>query len=245
MIFLDKPMYKPEFLDKLNDDFLYMHYRKIRYSDYPNLRYIICPCTGVDYIDFEHCEKNNIKVIYLDDKDWLFENVWATAEHIVYLMLRTLKRSMSREWDYNSELRGKVVGIIGYGRIGRQIKKLLYVFGVDIRVYDNKFGSFPLNYLFETCDIITIHVPLTDYTRNLVTYNMWNKFKNKGGILINVSRQEIVEGFDGDFERVIFGKGVGYKEIKTPHMAGYTEESRTRTDEYVFNKLKGELCEQK
>jgi len=222
MIFLDRPSIEFNF----PDDVLYMHYRKVEIPK--GIKYLVTPCSGTDHIDFGYCKNNNIKVIYLDDKKWLYENVYATAEHTVYLMLRALKHRKKRSEGYNRELRGKVVGIIGFGRIGQQVSHILKGFGCTIMSSDNGIEN-----LFYECDIITVHVPLTDETRGLIKINLLSDFLKSGGVFVNVSRPEIVEDCHGDFESVISSD---YGHI-TNHMAGFTKESRIKTDEYVRERL--------
>jgi phosphoglycerate dehydrogenase-like enzyme len=234
MIYLDEPTFKPDIDAKA----LYIHYRKVDLTQY-DIDYLVCPCTGTDHIDFEYCKKNNIKVIHLDDKDWLYENIWATAEHTLYLMLCALKSNTDRQEGYNRELRGKKVGIIGYGRIGKQIDQMLTSLGCHTIINDKTIDcSISFDVMFRECDIITIHVPLTEETEGLITKELWKPFLENGNILVNVSRPQIIEGmFTGDFESVESGDII----FTTCHMAGYTYESRVKTDTYVFDKLRKEV----
>jgi D-3-phosphoglycerate dehydrogenase len=202
-------------------------------TDFPNVKTIVTPCTGVDHVDFNYCKVHGIDVIYLDNKQWLHDNVWATAEHTLYLMLSALKCHKTRN-NYNRDLRGKMVGIIGYGRIGQQVKKLVTAFGAN--VFKCEEGQC-IETVFRKSDIVTVHVPLTDETRGLISEETVKEFIQNGGIFINVSRQQIVEGFEGDIELALYRGG----KITTNHMAGYTLECRQKTDKYVLDKLRIKL----
>lgn len=233
---LDYPSFNPGIK---NDTVLYCHYREIPKECLQGIKYLVTPCSGTDHIDFEYCLENGIEVIYLDDKEWLYKNVHATAEHTMFLMLAGLKMHTKRESGYNSELYRKSVGIIGYGRIGQQVKRLVEAFGAQVETFD-KDSIAGIDDIFEVSDIITIHIPYNQDTKTLIKRSVVQKFIGGGGMIVNVSRSKLIPG---DFEKygdveIVRSKG---KLFCTNHMAGFTKESRMMTDYHVFEKLKGRL----
>src|SRR5437868_10484527 len=98
------------------------------------------------------------------------------------------------------ELRGKTLGIIGYGNIGSQVSVLAEALGMKVIFYDvetklplgNAEDAKSLKELLGRADVITLHVPETSQTKNLINKNNLKYFK-KGSILINYARGEVVD----------------------------------------------------
>lgn len=98
------------------------------------------------------------------------------------------------------ELRGKTLGIIGYGNIGSQVSVLAEALGMKVLFYDietklplgNAEDAKTLKELLGRSDVITLHVPETPLTKNLINKNNLKNFK-KGAILINYARGEVVD----------------------------------------------------
>jgi D-3-phosphoglycerate dehydrogenase len=163
---------------------------------------------GVDNIDVEAATKKGVVVINAPDG-----NTISTAEH-TFAMIASLVRHIpqanvsvkSREWKRSAfigtELNGKNLGIIGFGRIGSELSKRARAFGMTIYVYDpflaknraEKLGVniCSLDELLSVSDIITVHTPLTNETRGLL--NLENLAKTKKGVyLINCARGGIID----------------------------------------------------
>jgi hypothetical protein len=113
----------------------------------PRLKVIVSPTTGLDHIDVGAASYRNIDVLSLSGETAFLQTVWATAEHTLALMLAIMRKvhpaanyTASGGWrrdDYvGEELHGKTVGIVGYGRIGQMVRKLLSPFGCTILVKD-------------------------------------------------------------------------------------------------------------
>jgi D-3-phosphoglycerate dehydrogenase len=165
------------------------------------------------------------------------------------------------------ELRGKIIGIVGYGNIGTQVSVLAEAFGMKVLFYDvitklplgNAVPCKSLKELTSQADIITLHVPDLPSTKNLISRQALKNFK-PGSILINYARGEVVD-LDAlrtaILEKQISGAAIDvYPQepekngdtfetplqglpnvILTPHIGGSTEEAQFNIGEDVSNKL--------
>jgi len=175
------------------------------------LRVIVTPTTGLNHIDLEMAEKRNIQILCLRGHVDFLKDIRATAEHTIALMLALQRNIPSAVNDVNiggwnrdrhkgSELFGKTVGIIGYGRVGRIVAKYLRAFDTNILVADPYIdpNNFPgvkfttLAELFSQSDLVSVHVDLRKDTNNLIGTDEL-KLLNTDAVLINTSRGEIVD----------------------------------------------------
>lgn len=237
----------------------------------PNLKYVIRAGEGTDNIDKSYCQAKGIKVSNTPGA-----NNNSAAEHAIALMLTTLRKtawahnSMANgEWEKSKftgfELTNKKIGIIGFGRIGQLVAKRLQGFEPSILFYDPFITESPISYatkcddlatIFKTCDIITIHLPLTDKTKNLITKDLLDLMPQTS-ILINAARGKIVNEQDLYAtlkEGKILGAGFDVFEeeplsttsplrtlpniVLTPHLGGSTEEAQFRVGEMAVHQLK-------
>ena len=173
-----------------------------------NLKVIATGTTGVNHIDVDYAKKKGIEVISLQGA-----NTIATAEHTFALLLSLVRNIpaahsslLSGKWGraafIGTELYGKTLGIVGFGRIGRDIAQLAQHFGIRIFAYDpyvpeavfakckvTRITS--LDEIFSQADIITIHVLLTEETKGLISKRTLALMKHNA-VLINCSRGEII-----------------------------------------------------
>ncbi|MGC9149432.1 MAG: 2-hydroxyacid dehydrogenase [Sulfolobales archaeon] len=173
------------------------------------VRLIQQPSTGYDHIDIEACGRRGIPVANIGGA-----NSVSVAEHTIMLALMLLKRAVYAHnklveglWTQSElmntigELYGKTWGVLGMGRIGREVAIRVIAFGAKIIYYDivrrediEKLGveyrSF--NRLLSESDILSIHAPLTPETRRMIGEKELRLMK-QSAILINVSRGEIVD----------------------------------------------------
>ena len=176
-----------------------------------NLKVIYQPSLGRDHISEDVCKEKGIWVEGLvDDKDFQ-QTLWTTAEftlgHILTITKRlndsytkVLEDGSWKNIDYiGSDLRGKVVGIVGYGNVGSKLDHLLSVFGVKtlkcdpyIDQVDSSYVS--LEYLFKHSDIVSMHVPLTEETRGMVDYSKLSLMSS--GCFVNASRGPVLNDLD-------------------------------------------------
>ena len=236
-----------------------------------NLKFIGRLGVGLDNIDTEYCKNNNIHV-----QPATGMNADSVAEFVLNSSLSLLKNTplMHQEtvlgnWPRTSissrELKDKTIGLLGFGLIAKKVSLLANVFNVKIIAHDpfigqnigDKFNTnlVSKNELYEFADIISIHLPLTDSTKNLLNYNVFKQML-KRPIIINSSRGSIINEKDllkaydekliSGFALDVYEKEPAQKEflnsikkdtncILTPHIAGVTEESNSRVSEYIAN----------
>lgn len=161
-------------------------------------------------IDTEACTKHGIPVICTPGR-----NNQAVAEMVVAGMLAFQRKLIPAvEWARNGEwvkgttpyylwmgheLMGKKVGIIGYGRIGRIVAGILAAFGCDVSFYDpfvkgdqDGFHNISMEQLFKESDIITIHVPVLDSTKGIVTRELLKSMKPTA-LFVNAARSVMID----------------------------------------------------
>ena len=227
---------------------------------------VISRCgVATDNIDIEFTKKNGIKVLNTEDAP-----SQAVAELSLALILSSLRKihdscSKMKEgiWlkQNGSLLHGKTLGIIGFGRIGKILYNLLVPFEMKILIFDpcyygpHKTNNF--NDLISCSDVITLHVPLTSTTKNIISSSEFNIMK-KNIVLINLSRGGVVNENDlfnflevnleayaalDVFETEPYtGKLQTLKNIiLTPHIGSYAKESRDQMEKdalcSLFNAL--------
>ena len=176
------------------------------------LKVIATGTTGINHIDVEYAKTKGIEVISLQGA-----NTNSTAEHALALLLSLARKIaaaqsslLSGEWNraafIGTELYGKKLGIVGFGRIGKDIAKIAQSFGMQILAYDpylpeNVFAECKatritsMQKIFSEADIITLHVLLTEETKGLVNKQIFSLMK-PSSLLINCSRGEIVSELD-------------------------------------------------
>lgn len=159
----------------------------------------------------------------------------------------------NRDAFQGMQLKGKTLGIIGFGRVGIQMKMMARDgFRMETLVNDRKlFLSTALKDVLRRSDILTIHVPLNDETRGMLDAEKllmlpW------GAYVVNTSRAEIVDT-DAMIDLLNTGHIAGYatdfpfplhpKVLQTPHLGGNTKEAREMTDGFMQAKLEHWLKE--
>ena len=220
---------------------------------------------GYDNVDLTYIKEKKISLLITASA-----NAVAVAEHVIYMML-AISKSINR---YDQEVRlgnfkknaqsittlelfNKEILIVGFGRIGQKLIKRCKGFDMKIKVYDpyveketiEKFGGQKIENLNEglkNCDYLSLHVPLSEKTKNLIDYSKLTSMK-KEAILINTARGGIVNEKDLNKalnQNIIFGAGLdvfekepvdknnsllGNKKILfSPHSATFTNECKSR-----------------
>ncbi len=173
----------------------------------PQLKWIARSGAGLENIDTESAEARGIRVINSPEG-----NAASVGEHVVGQLLMLLhklhtghqhvqKGGWDREAHRGSELGAKTVGIIGYGNMGSAFAQRLSGFGCRLlaqdlikRGFHGEYGveEVELAVIFEHCDVVSLHVPLTEITLKMVNTDWIQRFK-KPVILINSSRGAVVE----------------------------------------------------
>ncbi|RXJ03896.1 phosphoglycerate dehydrogenase [Anaerobacillus alkaliphilus] len=174
----------------------------------PNVKIIARAGVGVDNVDIQAATKKGIIVVNAPDG-----NTISTAEHSFAMIAALLRKipqantsTKNGEWTrkkfQGTELFGKSLGIVGFGRIGSEIAKRAKAFQMSIYVFDpfltkeraEKFGVTvsSLDDVLAQADIITVHTPLTNETKGLLNFDTIAKTK-KGVFLINCARGGIID----------------------------------------------------
>ena len=173
----------------------------------PKLQWIARSGAGLENIDTDTASALGIRVINSPEG-----NAASVGEHVLGQLLMMLHKLHSghqhvrdggwnREGHRGSELGAKTVGIIGYGNMGRAFAQRLNGFGCRVLVYDiakrdfnEEFGveEVGIEAIFEHCDVVSLHVPLTPITNKMVQTRWIQQFK-KPFILINSSRGSVIE----------------------------------------------------
>ena len=236
----------------------YLKLTKEYLSRFPNLTYIIRAGSGLDNIDLEECKQRHITVISSPGS-----NAFSVAEHALTMLLLMLKNITGQSrilseggWRskdlQGNELRGKTIGLLGCGAVGQVLAKLLEPFEVKIVGYDKylspakfkelKISRVTISELFKNSDLVSIQIPLTKETVNLISVKELSLMK-KSASLVNVSRGEIINEDDlitalsqGKIKAaaldVVKGEPTPSRRLSalenifiTPHIAGYTVEA--------------------
>ena len=233
---------------------------------------ILTASTGLNHINTNYCEQKGIKVLSHKNDIRFLNDLPSTAELAFGLMCSMLRNIPSGfddvkkgNWDYDShmghQLKGKKVGIIGYGRLGTMMMDYCFGFRMIPLPYDpyKLYKDFDL--LLEESDIISLHVHANDETRHMINKKTLGKMKNNSYI-VNTSRGEIVnehnivealrsgklKGYATDVIEDEYGnrenspilKGIkeGLNILVTPHVGGMTWEGQQKAYKWAIGKLK-------
>lgn len=171
-----------------------------------SLKFIARAGAGMDNIDEVYARQKNVLLLNAPEG-----NMDAVGEHAVGLLLALMNRFLisdhqiraghwKREANRGYELKGKTVGIIGYGFMGQSFARKLQGFGVEVIAYDKYKTGFSDQYAREVSmeeivkhsDVLSLHIPLTNETRGLVNDEYLFHFK-KPIFLLNTARGKVVE----------------------------------------------------
>ena len=245
-----------------------------------NLKFVARSGSGLENIDLDSAREHDVAVFNSPEG-----NAGAVGEHAIALLLGLLNKINSghlavqqgnwpREEHRGEELDGKTVGIIGLGHTGTSLANKLSGFDCKVIAYDKykPFAHAPfaerveMDRIFSDCDVVSLHLPLTNETRFLVNDKWIQKFA-KPIILLNTSRGKIVDTDavakaleDGD----IRGAGIDVLEYEkhsfeqlnsadlpdafqrlikhprvllSPHVAGWTKESYVKLSSVLADKI--------
>lgn len=177
----------------------------------PQLKVVATPTTGLDHIDIEFAKQLGIKILSLKGERDFLEQVYATAEHTFALILSLLRYVPSafeavKEYQWRRdiyrgfELNRKVLGLIGCGRLGSMVARYAMAFGMRVLIFDPYQIDLPdgvnvvdtLDELLKSCDVLSIHVPLNDETRGMLSEQQFAKLKYSAW-LVNTSRGSVID----------------------------------------------------
>lgn len=237
------------------------------------LQAIGCFCIGVNQVNLKAATTKGVVVMNAP-----YSNTRSVAELVIGLSIVLIRKIIDKNksahegiWNKDAkgsyELRGKTLGIIGYGNIGSQVSVLAESFGMKVIYYDvvtklplgNAVQYKHLKDVLAKADVITLHVPETNQTKNLINKTTLKQCK-KGSILLNYARGEVVD-LDALrqalLDKHIAGAAIDVfpwepekngdrfqtplqdlpNVILTPHIGGSTEEAQQNIGEDVSNKL--------
>lgn len=211
---------------------------------YPNLKYIVSPNTAHTHITGDTA-KRGIIVLSLKGETQFLCGVRSVAEMTFGLILRLL-----RPLDgYGLTLQGKTIGVIGHGRIGRQVSNIAKAFLMNVMPIDVNSRVEDWTTVFRHSDIITVHLP-EDITTKGIIGDRFLSLMPRHAILINTSRPSIIKHetlFAMIDSRRLLGCALDTWEGTDPpnhpniilshHVAGSTVEDRIKTDEFMTHKL--------
>ena len=248
--------------------------------DNSKLKVINTCSTGLNHIDLNYCKENNIDVWSLKEDYELINDLPSTSELAFGLMmslLRNIPKSFHSvrdgNWDYEPyvghQIKGKTIGVIGYGRLGKIMCDLFYGWGVKLLASDpyeriTTARGTPRLELLEKSDVVFLHTHVTDETRGMVDDEFLSQMK-QGSYLINTARGEFVDedaiiksieqghlkGYGTDVIKDEFGDIQNSKLVEfsmnpnnnvviTPHIGGMTIEGQTKAYLWAVEKFKKE-----
>lgn len=160
-----------------------------------NLKIIVRAGAGYDNIDLAAATAHNVVA-----ENTPGQNSNAVAELVFGLLVFTVRNFYNGK--AGSELKGKKLGILAFGNVGRNVARIAKGFGMEVAAYDafcpadviEAAGVYAVksqDELFQTCDIVSLHIPATPETINSIDYKTVNQLP-KGGILINTARKEVI-----------------------------------------------------
>ncbi len=237
------------------------------------LQAIGCFCIGINQVDIKACKQKGVALFNAP-----YSNTRSVAELVIGASIMLIRRITDKNiaahngiWNKEAkgsfELRGKTMGIIGYGNIGTQLSVMAEAMGMKIKFYDietklplgNASSVKSIKDLVSSSDIISVHVPETKQTKNLISKAVIKQFK-QGAILINYARGEVVdlEALSVAIkDKQVSGAAIDVFPIEpekngdkfttplqglpnvilTPHIGGSTEEAQENIGEDVSVKL--------
>jgi D-3-phosphoglycerate dehydrogenase len=237
------------------------------------LQAIGCFCIGTNQVNLAAARKRGVVVFNAP-----YSNTRSVAELVIGASIILIRKILDKNkaahegiWNKDAkgsfELRGKKLGIIGYGNIGSQVSILAEAMGMKVIFYDvltklplgNADARKSLKELVSESDIVTLHIPETSQTKNIINKSLLKQFK-KGSILINFARGEVVdldalskslqEGHLSGAAIDVFPwepekNGDHFSSplqnlsnvLLTPHIGGSTEEAQHNIGEDVSSKL--------
>ncbi len=237
------------------------------------LQAIGCFCIGINQVDVKACKQKGVALFNAP-----YSNTRSVAELVIGAAIMLIRKITDKNiaahngiWNKEAkgsfELRGKTIGIIGYGNIGTQLSVMAEAMGMKVKFYDietklplgNAVAIKSIKDLVSSSDIISLHVPETNQTKNLISKAVIKQFK-QGAILINYARGEVVdlEALSQAIkDKQVAGAAIDVFPIEpekngdkfttplqglsnvilTPHIGGSTEEAQENIGEDVSIKL--------
>ena len=257
--------------------------RKKQFEKAEKLKLILVTATGFNHIDVKSANEFGIKVANVSG--YSTNSVAQLAITFLLNGLTPVNRYYDEvkdgKWmditvpDYQKypidDVNGKILGIVGFGNIGKRVAQVAEILGMEVLVAKNpekdnaKTGSvikkdgflrYDLDEVLEKCDILTLHVPLTDSTRNLINLEKMKKMK-KSAVILNLARGPVINQEDLYFalkNKIIKSAAIDVTSVEpieknsklfqldniliTPHIAWKSEKSMIKLMDDVEKNLK-------
>lgn len=175
-----------------------------------HLKLVLVSATGINNIDLEACKARGVAVANV--AGYSTASVVSHTFALYFYLAHSMDFYAHYDWSKSPiftdlshpfcELDGKKWGVVGMGEIGRKVASIATAFGASVcytstsgKNLDQPYKRVELDELISSCDVVSIHAPLTDQTRNLIAINELKSMKN-GAILLNLGRGGIVNESD-------------------------------------------------
>ena len=245
-----------------------------------NIRFIARVGAGMENIDVDHAESIGIKCLHAPEgnRDAVGEHalgmILALFNNLCRANMEVRQGKWIREGNRGIELQGKTVGIIGYGNMGSAFAQRLAGFDVKVLAYDKYKSGFSdkyatestLEHIFQEADLLSLHIPLTEETNDMVNNAFIKQFK-KNIYVVNTARGKVLNTADlvsnlqsgkvlGACLDVLEYEKISFENLETanlpdpfqyligsdkvilsPHIAGWTHESNYKLAEVLVNKI--------
>lgn len=160
-----------------------------------NLKIVVRAGAGYDNLDLEACTAKNVVAMNTPG-----QNSNAVAELVMGMLVYGVRNFYNGK--SGSELMGKKLGLLAFGNVGRNVDRIAKGFGMEVYAYDEFVPAAKIeeagvhaaanrDALFETCDIVSLHIPATAETKQSINYAVVSKM-HRGGILLNTARKEVI-----------------------------------------------------
>ncbi len=180
------------------------------FSNWTNLKCVCTASTGTVHIDKDFLNEKGIKLISLTEEYEVLKSISSTAEHAFLLMVASLRNLISAsdsvkrdEWNYEPyvgrQLNKLKICIFGFGRLGSIFANYCKAFGAQVYIYD-PYKEIPDEFIelknlpndLKKMDVISIHMHVTEETKNFFNEDLFKKFKNDV-LIINTARGELID----------------------------------------------------
>lgn len=160
------------------------------------LKIVVRAGAGYDSIDIAYAKQKGVVV-----ENTPGQNSNAVAELVFGMLVYAVRNFFNGK--AGCELKGKKLGILAFGNVGRNVARIAKGFGMEVYAFDEFVPAEKIEEqgvlaaknrddLFKTCDIVSLHIPATDETRKSIGYDVVN-LMGKGGILVNTARKEVID----------------------------------------------------
>ena len=200
LVLLEKYTEKQQLLDAVKDvDAMIIRSDKVDadvLDAAKQLKIVVRAGAGYDNIDLEAATAHNVIA-----ENTPGQNSNAVAELVFGMLVYAVRNFYNGK--AGTEIMGKKLGILAFGNVGRNVARIAKGFGMDVYAYDafcpkdviEAAGVHAVDSqeaLFETCDVVSLHIPATPETRQSINHDLVAKMK-KGGILVNTARKEVID----------------------------------------------------